>query len=84
MADRFIEVDYSPDEGLTLHFRPHSLSLIPEPTRQHIRAANKEMLLALRSFVDQAIDRMESSDNAARGPRRVHVRGGEGAEVEEN
>lgn len=31
---------------LTLRFRPASLDLIPESTKRHIRAANREMLLA--------------------------------------
>ncbi len=74
MAERMVEIDYSPSEGLTLRFRPISLSLVPEPTRQHLLAANRELLLALRSFVDQAIERVESSAGPSRGPRRVRVR----------
>ena len=74
MAERFVEINYSPTEGLTLRFRPGSLKLIPEPTRQHIRAANKELLLALRTLVDQTIERMETEGRSSEGPRRVHVR----------
>ena len=76
MAKRVVEIDYSATEGLTLRFRPASMGLIPEPTRQHIRAANRELLLALRSFVDQAIEGMEPEGKAG-GPRRVHVRDAE-------
>ena len=74
MAGKFVEINYTPKDGLTLSFKPGSLSLIPEPTRQHIRAANRELLLALRSFVDQAIQRMEPEDGSPRRPRRVRVR----------
>ena len=73
MPERVVEIDYSANEGLTLRFRPHSLEMIPESTRRHMRAANKELLLALRSFVDQAIDRMEPEKKSDRGPRRVTV-----------
>ena len=83
MAERLVEIDYNSTEGLTLRFRPQGLSLIPEPTRRHIRAANKELLLALRSFVDGAIEKMDAEEEAPRGPRRVQVRdaGGETPEA---
>ena len=74
MADRFVEVNYSPGDGLTLRFRPVSFGLIPEPAKGHLRAANKELLLALRSFVDEAIQGIEAGSEAGRKPRRVDVR----------
>ena len=52
---------------------PRSLSLIPQPAREHLQAANKELLLALRSFVDQAIEGLEPDKDRARGH---HVRSG--------
>ena len=75
MAERLVEVDYSAGEGLTLRFKPRSLGLIHEPTRGHIRAANRELLLALRSFVDQVIEGMEPEENTPpRRRRRVRVK----------
>jgi hypothetical protein len=57
------------------------VDLVPESTKQHIHAANKELLLALRSFVDNVIERMDSESKPAQGPRRVNVRdAGEAAE----
>ncbi len=35
--------------------------LIPKETRVHLRAAQREMLLAVRSVLDCAIDRLEDS-----------------------
>ena len=72
MPDRVVEINYSQSEGLTLRFKPASLSLVPEPAKEHFKAANKELLMALRSFVDQAIDTMEP-EVKGRGPRRVNV-----------
>jgi hypothetical protein len=40
---------------------------LPEETRQHLLAARRERLLALRSLVDAAIDRMEKPET---NPRR--------------
>ena len=33
--------------------------LVPEETRVHLRAAQKELLLAFRSVIDNAIERMD-------------------------
>ena len=74
MAKRLFEINYSRSEGLTLLFRPGGLNLIPEPTMQHLKAANRELLLALKSCVDEAIERMEPESETSRGPRRVRVK----------
>jgi hypothetical protein len=76
MAGRLIEVHYSPGEGLTLRFRPRSLKLIPDATMGHLRTANKELLLALRSLLDQTIARMEEQEKPSRRPRKVEVKEG--------
>ena len=76
MAQSFVEVHYDSKEGLTLRLRPLGLRLIPEPSRQHIRSASKELLLVLRSFVDRAIEMVEESgDGKARRRRRVDIEG---------
>ena len=77
MEDRFIEVNYNPTDGFTLRVRPRSLKLLPEPTRGHILAANKEFLLAVRSFLDQVISKVEDRGKASRRPRRIEVKGSE-------
>ena len=76
MAERFVEVNYSPNEGLTLRFRPAGLQLIPEPTRGHLRAANKELLMAFRSWLDQVIEGVEKQEGqeADHRPRKVPVK----------
>ena len=75
MPDRVVEINYSQSEGLTLRFKPGSLGLVPEPAKEHFKAANKELLLALRSFVDKAISTMEPQGKGC-GPRRVDVTDG--------
>lgn len=74
MANRPIEVNYTPDDGLTVTLRPEAVSLIPEPASKHFKAANKELLLALRSFVDKAIEMMEPEEETGRRPQRVRVK----------
>ena len=73
MKQRLVEVDYTPEEGLTLRLRP--LGLVSESTRHHLIAANKEFLLALRSAVEDAIARAEERETAPRRARKVEVKG---------
>ncbi len=74
MANRPIEVNYTPDDGLTVTLRPEAVSLIPEPASKHFKAANRELLLALRSFLDKAIEVMDPDEEGGRRPHRVRVK----------
>ena len=62
MAESFIEIHYDSKDGITIRMRPANLKLVPESTLKHVRGAGKEMLLAMRSLLDQAIERVEESE----------------------
>ncbi|MBI4299612.1 MAG: hypothetical protein HY677_00620 [Chloroflexi bacterium] len=70
--EKMFRCEYSASEGLLLRFSPGQFKLLPSETRAHMRAARREMLLALRSLVDAAI---ETTDEAAakRRPTRIEV-----------
>ncbi|MBI4338608.1 MAG: hypothetical protein HY680_01500 [Chloroflexi bacterium] len=75
---RLLEVDYDRGEGVTIHVRPRAARLLPRASLRHWRNANKEMLLAFRSMLDSAIERMDPGDDASgegqsRGARHVPV-----------
>lgn len=78
---QFLEASYDPEEGFTLQFRP--CRLMPDSTRGHLVAANKELLLALRSVLDDVIARTEERERQPRGPRKVEVKS-ENASAGEN
>ena len=82
MAPRLADISYNPEDGLTLRFKPRSLELLPESTRTHLRAANKELLLALRGFIDQCIERTEKGEDPGRRARHIRVQVG-GAEEDQ-
>ena len=44
-------------------------SLVPDETRDHMRAAGREQLLAVRSLLDHWIGRLEGSPPRSRGGR---------------
>ncbi len=58
---KFIEVEERPGEEYDyLHFRiPVPREIMPPETQEHMRAATREVLLAFRSLIDEAIKRTE-------------------------
>jgi hypothetical protein len=48
-------------------------TVVPDETRSHMRAARREQLLALRSFLDHWIE-ADSPDGAAAARERIEVR----------
>lgn len=69
MVERLVEVEYKPDEGLVLRFKPPRFRTIPESARGHIARAHKEVLLALRSSLDDAIEMVEEAERKAEKTR---------------
>ena len=59
---RPFEYEYRPGDELVLRFRRPVIDLIPCEARDHLMAAQKEFLLALRGLVDAAISRMEERE----------------------
>ena len=62
MIKRVFEVEYQPGGAVILRFKAPRFSPVPEVTRGHCRAARKEMLLALRSLLDKAIEQTEETE----------------------
>ena len=73
---RLLEVEYRRGEEVVIHFRPHILRAVPHESLRHWRNANRELLLALRSLLDGAIERVtppEPEEQERRGRRRQRV-----------
>ncbi|MDO8689562.1 MAG: hypothetical protein Q8R28_17550 [Dehalococcoidia bacterium] len=56
------EVEAEREKLMDFFDRISPLNLFPTETRGHVRAAQKEMLLAFRSIVDEAIRYVEESE----------------------
>ena len=64
MSDTILEVEHRPGKEVVLRFKSPRFRGLPDTTRQHLLAARKEVLLALRSMLDRAIERAEESEEA--------------------
>ncbi len=71
MSDRIIEVEYDKEEGFTLRIHPKKFQLLPEETREHLRTANREALLALRTLIDRYVSMGEKSGRKTRAKIKV-------------
>jgi hypothetical protein len=47
--------------------------LLPPEGKQHVRAARRELLLAVRSMLDACIERSEQGITVRRGPTRIEI-----------
>ena len=69
MSDSIFEVEHRPGEEIVLRFKSPKFRGLPDSTRQHLLAARKEILLALRSMLDRAIEKTEESKETKRKKR---------------
>ena len=51
------------------HIRPMFREMVSEEARAHVKASRKEMLLALRSLIDVAVQKMEQKGKTPREGR---------------
>lgn len=73
MAKKLFEVEYHPGEEVVLRFKAPELPFVPEATKGHFRMARKEMLLALRSLLDRAIERAEEAEKRTKAKRKTKI-----------
>ena len=69
MGERLVELEYKPGEGVVLRIKSPRFGVIPESTRQRIIGVQKQMLLALRSSLDCAIEFVEKAEVQAEKTR---------------
>ena len=71
---KIIEVNYESGD-FVVRVSPKQIKLLPQETQEHLKTANKEMLLAFKSCLDSALsllERPKKPDNAA--TRRTYIR----------
>ncbi len=74
MSDSIFEVEHRPNEEVVLRFKAPRFWGLSDSTRQHVLVAQKEMLLALRSMLDRAIEKTEELEKTKRKKKtRIEV-----------
>lgn len=71
MIGGMIEWEHHPGEEFVLRFKPPLPSAVSDETRSHVKAARKEILMALRSLIDAAIERSEETET--KRPTKIEV-----------
>ncbi len=62
MSERIFECEQDPDGGLVLRFHSLKMPGCPGEAREHMGAAGREALLAVRSLIDWSIERLDEMD----------------------
>lgn len=73
MSNSVFEVEYHPEGEVVLRFKLPKVRGFPDSTKQHLLVVRKEMLLALRSMLDRAIERMEEPGET-KGRKRSKIK----------
>ncbi len=62
MAETIFSIERGPEDELTLRIKPKTLRLISPPVKGHLMAVRKELLLAIRSVLDEAISAVDREE----------------------
>jgi hypothetical protein len=74
MSDRIFEIEHHPDGVILLRFKSPTLTgLLAEPTKRHVVAAQREIMLALRSMLDTAIEGAEQVERKATNKKKTKI-----------
>jgi hypothetical protein len=52
---------------------PNPMNWLPDDFKTHMRAAQREQLLAMRSLIDAALERIDEREKGSSKPRRVEI-----------
>jgi len=62
MAEKLFECEWTPEGEIILRIKKPGLGMLTPEVRSHMLGVRKEMLSALRSLIDAALDRMEEEE----------------------
>jgi hypothetical protein len=60
-------------QGLRRTLKGKRPQIFPDQFKQHTRAARKEMLMAVRSLLDQAVEEIEEEGDAPKKAKKIDV-----------
>ena len=69
MGEKIFECEYEPGKEIVFRFRRPSMLLTGE-AREHLRAAQREVLLALRDIINEVVEKTEPKE---KGPTKIKV-----------
>ena len=73
MAETVFSIERGPEDELIVRFKLKTLPLLPTPVRDHLRAARKDILLAVRRLADEALTAMEREEKPKKKKVNIEV-----------
>jgi hypothetical protein len=73
MPDVIFSVERGPENEITVRFKPKALQLVPPLVGEHLRSAKKEVLLAVKHVLTQAITAIEHEEKKGKEKTEVEI-----------
>jgi hypothetical protein len=73
MAEKLFECEWTPEGELVFRLKKPGTRVLPPEVRGHVLEARKEVLMALRSLIDAALERMDEKAKGS-GRRRTQIK----------
>ncbi|MGD0765768.1 MAG: hypothetical protein ABR978_05620 [Dehalococcoidia bacterium] len=73
MAEKLFECEWTPEGELVFRLRKPAKHVLNPEIRGHVLEARKEVLMALRSLIDVALERMDEKEKGT-GRRRTQIK----------
>ena len=70
---KIIQVDYESGD-FVVRLSPKNIRLLPGDTQEHLKAANREMLMAFKSCLDSALDLLDRPKKSSHTAGRTYIR----------
>lgn len=72
MPEKMVEIEHRPGEELVIRLRPPTVKLMPEDARRHVKNAERQFLLGVRSLIDVAIEYIDKTEKP-KGESRTKI-----------
>ena len=73
MAEKLFECEWTPEGEIVLRIKKPGLKLLAPEVRGHLLGARKEMLSALRSLIDVALEKMDEKESPRTRRTKIKV-----------
>ena len=70
---KILQVDYESGD-FVVRLSPKNIKLLPQETQEHLKTANKEMLMAFKSCLDSALSLLDRPRRSNTPTRRTYIR----------
>lgn len=73
MSENIVQMEYKPGEELVIRIKSPKLDMLPGPAKEHLAAARKEIMMALRDMLESSLAKGSKSPETKTKRRKIVV-----------